>query len=112
MIVNLLSNAEKYSGDRKEISISLAEQSSPLPFLELKVLDRGLGVPEHCREKIFEQFYRAHDSLGSGIQGSGLGLTLARQIVRAHHGEISCEPREGGGSVFIVRLPCKPSHET
>ena len=106
--VNLLSNAEKYCGERKEISVELTHQPSPLPFHELKVLDRGLGVPENCREKIFEQFYRAHDSLGSGIQGSGLGLTLARQIAHAHGGEVTCEPREGGGSIFILRLPCKP----
>jgi signal transduction histidine kinase len=112
VLVNLLSNAEKYSADRKEIAVELTEQSSPLPFLELKVLDRGLGVPEHCRERIFEQFYRAHDSLGSGISGSGLGLTLARQIARAHGGEITCQQRPDGGSIFIVRLPFKPAHET
>jgi signal transduction histidine kinase len=109
IVVNLLSNAEKYSGDRKEISVELARESSPLAFLELKVLDRGLGIPPNCREKIFEHFYRAHDSLASGIQGSGLGLTLARQIARAHGGEISCEPREGGGSIFILRLPFQPA---
>ena len=107
VLVNLLSNAEKYSGERKDIAVELTEQSTPLPFLELKVLDRGLGVPEHCREKIFEQFYRAHDSLASGIQGSGLGLTLARQIARAHGGEITCEQRPDGGSIFILRLPFK-----
>lgn len=107
VLVNLLSNAEKYSGDRKEIEVELTEQTSPLPFLEMKVLDRGLGVPEHCRERIFEQFYRAHDSLASGIQGSGLGLTLARQIARAHGGELTCEQRPGGGSIFLVRLPLK-----
>ena len=111
VLVNLLSNAEKYSNERKEISVELEEHSSPLPFLELKVLDRGLGVPENCREKIFEKFYRAHDLLSSGIQGSGLGLTLARQIARAHGGEVTCEPRQGGGSIFILRLPYKPSHE-
>ncbi|PYJ06343.1 MAG: two-component sensor histidine kinase, partial [Verrucomicrobia bacterium] len=69
----------------------------------------GLGVPEGCAEKIFEQFYRAHDSLSSGIQGSGLGLTLARQIARAHGGDVVYEPREGGGSCFVLRLPLKPT---
>ena len=73
-------------------------------FVEVKVLDRGLGVPAGCGEKIFEQFYRAHDSLSNGIQGSGLGLTLARQISQAHGGDVVYEPRDGGGSCFTLRL--------
>jgi signal transduction histidine kinase len=111
VIVNLLSNAEKYSDSRKEISVRLEQQTNPLPYVELKVLDRGLGVPEGAEEKIFEQFYRAHDSLSSGIQGSGLGLTLARQIARAHGGEVAYEPRESGGSCFTLRLPLCPACE-
>ncbi len=109
VIVNLLSNAEKYSDGRKEISLQLETRSSPLPHAEVRVLDRGMGVPHGSGERIFEQFYRAHDSLSSGIQGSGLGLTLARQIARAHGGDIFYEPREGGGSCFILRLPLKPA---
>ncbi len=108
VVVNLLSNAEKYSDSRKEITLRIEHQSSPLPHAEVKVLDRGLGVPNGCEGKIFEQFYRAHDSLSSGIQGSGLGLTLARQIARAHGGEVVYQAREGGGSCFVLRLPLKP----
>ncbi len=69
------------------------------------MLDRGPGVPRGCEEKVFEKFYRAHDSLSSGIQGSGLGLTIARQIARAHGGDVVYEPRDGGGSCFVLRLP-------
>jgi signal transduction histidine kinase len=105
VIVNLLSNAEKYSGDQKDISLQVESQTRPLPYVEVKVLDRGLGVPGGSEEKIFEKFYRAHDSLGSGIQGSGLGLTLARQIARAHGGEVVYERRPGGGSCFSLHLP-------
>jgi signal transduction histidine kinase len=68
VIVNLLSNAEKYSDNHKEILLELRQRSTPLPYAELKVSDRGMGVPKGCEEKIFEQFYRAHDSLNSGIQ--------------------------------------------
>lgn len=107
VLVNLLSNAEKYSNDRKEIRVELRRRSDPLPFVEVNVLDRGLGVPRGCEAKIFEQFYRAHDALNSGIQGSGLGLTLARQIARAHGGDVAYEPREGGGSCFSLRLPLR-----
>jgi signal transduction histidine kinase len=107
VVVNLLSNAEKYSGAHKEIVIRVETQARPLPHAEVRVLDRGLGVPPGCGEKIFEQFYRAHDSLSNGIQGSGLGLTLARQIARAHSGEVTFESRDGGGSCFTLRLPLK-----
>ncbi len=90
---------------RKEITLRLAQRQTPLPHAEIKVLDRGSGVPRGSGEKIFEKFYRAHDSLASGIQGSGLGLTIARQIARAHGGDVVYEPRDGGGSCFILRLP-------
>ena len=133
IIVNLLSNAEKYSngpastpsprssGERgtetsrpcgKEITLALAYRELPLPHAEVKVLDRGLGVPRGSGEKIFKKFYRAHDSLSSGVQGSGLGLTIARQIARAHGGDVVYEPREGGGSCFILRLPLKQVETT
>jgi signal transduction histidine kinase len=102
VLLNLLSNAEKYSGTRKEIEVRLTTSDGDA---QVSVLDRGIGVPESCAEKIFEQFYRAHDSLSSGIQGSGLGLTLARQISRGHGGHIVYNPRESGGSCFTLILP-------
>jgi signal transduction histidine kinase len=105
IIVNLLSNAEKYSNSRKEIALQAEQRDGPLPCAEVRVFDRGPGVPRGSEEKIFEKFYRAHDSLSSGIQGSGLGLTLARQIARAHGGDVVYQPREGGGSCFCLRLP-------
>jgi signal transduction histidine kinase len=97
------------NGDRKQITLSVEPKTSPVPHVEVKVLDRGLGVPDGCAEKIFEQFYRAHDSLSSGIQGAGLGLTLARQIARAHGGDLVYQARAGGGSCFVLRLPLKPA---
>ena len=95
----------------KEIAIQLTQKQSPLPHAEIKVLDRGSGVPRGSEEKVFEKFYRAHDSLGSGIQGSGLGLTIARQIAHAHGGDVVYEPRDGGGSCFVLRLPVKATDE-
>ena len=102
VLLNLLSNAEKYSADRKQISVLLTRDRDSA---RLVVEDRGRGVPKGFEEKIFEQFVRAHDSLSDAIPGAGLGLTLARQIVRAHNGQIGYEPREGGGARFIVQLP-------
>jgi signal transduction histidine kinase len=102
VLVNLLSNAEKYSAEKKEVDLAVTRNGSEVC---VNVLDRGAGVPRECEEKIFEQFFRAHDSLSSGVQGSGLGLTLARQIARAHGGDVVYETRAGGGSCFILRLP-------
>jgi signal transduction histidine kinase len=102
VLVNLISNAEKYSAEKKEITVVLSAQKSEAI---IQILDRGMGVPAGCHEKIFEQFYRAHDSLSSGIQGSGLGLTLARQIARAHGGDVAHQARVGGGSSFVFTLP-------
>jgi signal transduction histidine kinase len=104
--LNLLSNAEKYSGDRREIEVEVSRSGDEA---EIQVLDRGAGVPAGKEEKIFEQFFRANDSLASGIQGSGLGLTLARQIARTHGGDVRYAPREGGGSCFTLRLPIVPA---
>jgi signal transduction histidine kinase len=111
VIVNLIANAEKYSVERKEILVELELNSGPATGqasgqpIELRIQDRGMGVPAGQEEKIFDQFYRAHDSLSSGIPGCGLGLTLARGIARAHGGDVTYEKREGGGSCFVVTLP-------
>jgi len=105
VMLNLLSNAEKYSADEKQIEVWLKTDGAQA---EWSVLDRGRGVPAGSEEKIFEQFFRAHDSLASGIQGSGLGLTLARRIAEGHGGTVRYQPRDGGGSCFTLRLPLEP----
>lgn len=102
VLVNLLSNAEKYSGDRKEVELHSYLDGG---FVCVSVLDRGVGVPTGEERKIFEAFYRAHDSLSSGIQGSGLGLTLAQRLAAEHRGEILYQARAEGGSNFTLRLP-------
>lgn len=108
VVVNLLSNAEKYSNGQREIELRV--QKLPADnAAEVQVLDRGPGVPAGSEERIFEKFYRAQDSLSSGIQGSGLGLTLARQIARNHGGDVTYSRREGGGSCFTLRLPIAAS---
>jgi len=106
VVLNLLSNAEKYSGGAgKEIAVRITRSGVPVEHAALEILDRGMGVPKGCEERIFEKFYRADDSLDSGIEGSGLGLTLARQIVRAHGGDLACSQRDGGGAAFTCTLP-------
>jgi signal transduction histidine kinase len=105
ILVNLLSNAEKYSGDHKEVELQTYLDDH---HVCIAVLDRGNGVPSGEERKIFEAFYRAHDSLSSGIQGSGLGLTLAQRLAEEHGGTIEYRAREGGGSAFTLKLPLAP----
>lgn len=103
-ILNLLSNAEKYgcSGGEVEVRISSWEEKSGA---QIEVMDRGPGIDRKYAGRIFEKFYRVDDSLSTGIQGSGLGLTLAQQIVNSHGGTISYKNRSGGGSHFTIQLP-------
>jgi signal transduction histidine kinase len=108
ILVNLLSNAEKYSNERKEVELVTWMEDG---HINVSVLDRGMGVPDGEERKIFESFYRAHDSLSSGIQGSGLGLTLAQRLASEHGGEIVFERRKDGGSRFTLRLPLADGQE-
>ncbi len=106
ILVNLISNAEKYSDSHKEIELHSYLVDNEI---RISVMDRGMGVPAGEGQKIFEHFYRAHDSLATGIQGSGLGLTLAMRIATDHGGRIEYESRAEGGSRFTLHLP-KESH--
>ncbi|WP_298832475.1 HAMP domain-containing sensor histidine kinase [uncultured Piscinibacter sp.] len=96
---NLLENARRYGG--AEVKVELARSSLGV---EVRVCDRGPGVPEGLRERIFEPFYRlpGHAEQAGGV---GLGLSLVRQIAQRHGGSVRCEARPGGGSVFVLELP-------
>jgi signal transduction histidine kinase len=98
---NLLENARRYGGDNVQV---LVRGTAPAGWVELRVCDRGPGVPEAWRERIFEPFLRlpGHAEHEGGV---GLGLSLVRQIATRHGGQVRCEPREGGGSCFTLTLP-------
>ncbi len=101
LIRNLLENARRYgAGSPIEVRVGRSAHGGA----ELRVCDRGPGVPEAERERIFEPFYRpagARERHG----GVGLGLALVRQIARRHGGDAQCLARDGGGSCFAVLLP-------
>lgn len=103
ILLNLVSNAEKYGGNAEEISIEVFADAAEAGF---SVHDRGPGIPKRHRRKIFEKFYRADDSIDSGVDGSGIGLALCRQIAAQHGGSVEHRPRPGGGSTFTFRMPC------
>jgi signal transduction histidine kinase len=96
---NLLENARRYGGDEVELTLGRLAGA-----VEIRVCDRGPGVPEAYRERIFEAFFRlpGHAEREGGV---GLGLALVRQIAVRHGGSVRCEPRPGGGSCFTLSLP-------
>lgn len=100
MTRNLLENARRYGGGSK---IEVALQRKP-SGVELSVADRGPGVPEEQRERIFDPFYRLPDA-PERDGGVGLGLSLVRQIAERHGAAARCEGREGGGLRFVVTFP-------
>jgi two-component system, OmpR family, sensor kinase len=98
-IRNLLENARRYSEGPVTVE-ALAQGSDVL----LRVCDRGPGVPETLRERIFEPFYRLPGA-SERHGGVGLGLALVRSIAQRHQGSVHCEDRDGGGACFVLRLP-------
>ena len=99
---NLLENARRYGGGDLGVEVRVL----PGGGAEVDVCDRGPGVPESLRERIFEPFFRlpGHAEREGGI---GLGLALVRQIAERHGGNVRCLPREGGGSCFRLALPAR-----
>jgi signal transduction histidine kinase len=75
--------------------------------IDVRIMDRGPGVPVRHRERIFEKFHRVDDSLTTDRPGCGLGLSISRRLLRDLGGDLHYEPRDGGGSVFVVRIPCR-----
>ncbi len=109
MLFNLLSNAFKFTPMGGHVSVLLnlvhEKQATDLPLLEIKVIDTGIGIPNEKHSKIFERFFQ-HDIPESLInQGSGIGLSITREFVAMHGGEIMVESEPGYGSCFIIRLP-------
>lgn len=101
VVENLLSNAAKFSPLGE--TITLATQRTNTGAIELSVADRGPGVPEGQRTRIFEMFGQVHG--GNARQGTGLGLTFCKLAIEAHGGTIGVRARPGGGSVFWCVLP-------
>jgi two-component system, OmpR family, sensor kinase len=102
MVRNLLENAQRYGRDDVQVMLRRATVGMQ-PAVEIQVSDRGPGVPEAERERIFEPFYRSsHASERDG--GVGLGLALVKSIAQSHGGSVACQGREGGGARFVALL--------
>jgi two-component system sensor histidine kinase KdpD len=99
VFVNLLTNAARYSGDQP-VSVRAREVSGRLV---IRVVDRGPGIPERERERIFEAFYRGPQT--DSHSGAGLGLAIVKGFVEANGGQVSVESLPGQGTAFVVEFP-------
>lgn len=102
VLVNLLSNAMKFSPKNKEVAVKLYRDDGNAV---LQVADKGIGISTEEVSKIFQRFYRSKNKVVTETAGSGLGLTLVKHIVEAHGGKIAVESDPGKGSIFSVILP-------
>jgi signal transduction histidine kinase len=101
-IANLIDNAIKYSGESRKVIVSSFREG---PNLTIAVKDFGIGIKRDEVDRVFERFYRGGDELTRTVKGSGLGLTLVREIVEAHQGKVDVESELGEGSLFSIRFP-------
>ena len=102
VLLNLLDNAFKYTGDNKRIVLRVYPESGEVCF---EVEDNGIGLPRRAIKRIFDRFYQVDQSLSRKGAGCGLGLSIVKFIVEAHGGRIGVESKPGQGSRFTVRLP-------
>lgn len=109
IILNILSNAIKYTGEGGKICCSLKQkpyEKEGWCLLEISVADNGIGISEDFQQHIFESFSRERTSTASGIEGTGLGMGIVKKLVDLMKGTIEVESKLGEGSTFTVRIPC------
>ena len=106
-IINLIENAIRYNIENGEVIVKL-EMVPQKPFIEISVKDTGIGIPPDALPKLFAKFYRADNAIKSQTEGSGIGLYIAREIVRAHGGDIWAESELGRGTTIHFTLPTDP----
>lgn len=103
---NLLDNAMKFTPPGGKVALCFWKEDR---WCSLEVSDTGIGIPEEKQDRIFERFYQVDGSMTRPYGGTGLGLALVKEIVEAHHGDVSVESTLGEGSTFRVKLPLAQS---
>jgi len=107
-ILNLIDNAIKYSGSNVDVAVRLTKNSGER--LEVRVKDKGVGIPHPELKRIFNRFYRIPGAVAARVKGTGLGLFIVQSIVRKHGGRAFAESEGAGrGSTFTIELPLGPN---
>lgn len=110
ILLNILSNAIKYTGEGGRIACSLRQkpyEKEGWCLLEISIRDNGIGMSEEFQKHIFESFSRERTSTASGIEGTGLGMGIVKKLVDLMHGTIEIKSALGEGSEFTVSIPCR-----
>ena len=102
VVTNLVENGIKYNVANGWVRVSV---NADHKFFYLTVADSGIGIPDNCRDKIFERFYRVDKARSRQTGGTGLGLAITKTVVLMHKGAIRVYSKEGEGSTFTVRIP-------
>ena len=102
VLSNLLDNAIKYSPQGGDVALRLDRNGQ---FARIAVVDSGLGIPRDEHDRIFEKFYRLDPALTRGVNGTGLGLYISKELVERMKGRISVDSEPGRGSTFVVEVP-------
>ena len=103
-MLNLISNAIKFSDPKNEIYVNVFDKADKV---EITVKDKGIGIEENNFKRLFDRFYQVDKSLIRNAEGSGIGLSLVKQIIDLHNGKLSVESEVGKGSIFTIELPVK-----
>jgi len=102
VMTNLISNAVKYNRPGGSVTVSVTHDGH---WATIDVADTGIGIPQDCLPRLFEEFYRAQREATQGVSGTGLGLVICKKVVKELEGSISVVSKEGEGTTFTVRLP-------
>lgn len=108
LLINLIGNAIKFTPEKGQVEVLIQAIGREL---ECRVIDNGIGIPPEYLDKIFERFFQVHGSNTGEYQGSGLGLTLCKEIVEKHNGSIWAESNPGVGTTLAFRLPLEDYEE-
>ncbi len=101
-VSNLVDNAVAHSRDGESVRVSIARHGD---MVEIRVVDRGTGIPAEALERVFERFYRVDAARSRERGGTGIGLSIVKHVAQAHGGSVGVASRLDHGSTFTLRLP-------
>lgn len=108
-LTNIIENAVKYNVDNGWVKVTL---NADHKNVHIKVADSGVGIPEDCKDQVFERFYRVDKARSRDTGGTGLGLAITKNVILMHRGTIKLYSEYGEGTTFTIKIPIKYAEET